>query len=79
MAAVISATAHTHLNTHAYVVASGIHPQAPVSRARLEEHQYNTLIDDLMLLAYCHTSPLAPSAKVAQEAVESSADIRNKR
>ncbi|KAI8612557.1 ribosomal protein L5 domain-containing protein [Chytriomyces sp. MP71] len=44
-----------------YLGASGIDSQAPVARARLEEHLFDTLVDDLLVLAYAHRSPLAPS------------------
>ncbi|KAJ3379781.1 hypothetical protein HDU84_006417 [Entophlyctis sp. JEL0112] len=62
-----------------YAASSGIHPDAPVARSRLEEHLYNTLIDDLMILSYCHSSPLAPSAKDATAAVAKAASEREKR
>ncbi|KAI9357937.1 ribosomal protein L5 domain-containing protein [Zopfochytrium polystomum] len=33
----------------------------PVIRPRLETHLYETLMDDILVLLYCHDSPLAPS------------------
>ncbi|KAI9322018.1 hypothetical protein BDR26DRAFT_1015462, partial [Obelidium mucronatum] len=53
---------------------SGIDAAAAVVRARLEEHHYATLVDDLLVLAYAHESPLAPGAAAAAAKLQRDSD-----
>ncbi|KAJ3289947.1 hypothetical protein HDU79_003658 [Rhizoclosmatium sp. JEL0117] len=55
---------------------SGIDPLAPVARARLEEHHFSSLADDLLVLAYTHKSPLAPSAAEFEAAKKKAEALR---
>ncbi|KAJ3064699.1 hypothetical protein HDU98_011908 [Podochytrium sp. JEL0797] len=72
------ATSSSSAATSEAYLASGIDSLAPVARARLEEHHFATLADDLLVLAYCHNSPLAPSADSQREKMERDAKANAK-
>ncbi|KAJ3022993.1 UNVERIFIED_CONTAM: hypothetical protein HDU68_008839 [Siphonaria sp. JEL0065] len=68
-------SASTTSPSSSHIASSGIDALVPVVRARLEEHHYNTLADDLLVLAYSHESPLAPSAADARLKLQRDAEL----